>query len=237
MDSPLVPTLLFGFLLGMEHALDADHVVAVSTLVSHSGNLYRSLLTGVFWGIGHTLTLLFAGLLVLLFKVNIPERAALSMEFLVGVVLVILGGQIFLAYRRKKVHAHVHSHGGEGHVHFHSHALGDDHDHDHHPPHLGKASLVGMIHGLAGSAALMLLVLTTVRSTAQGFLYILVFGVGSICGMLLMSTAIALPFALTAGRLERVNETVRVAAGLVSIALGGSVMIEIGLMRGLFATL
>ena len=94
-----------------------------------------------------------------------------------------------------------------------------------------------MIHGLAGSAALMLLVLTTVHSTAQGFLYILVFGVGSICGMLLMSTAIALPFALTAGRLERTNEAVRVAAGLVSIALGGSIMIEIGLIQGLFATL
>ncbi|MFQ5881757.1 MAG: sulfite exporter TauE/SafE family protein [Candidatus Methylomirabilales bacterium] len=237
MDSMGVTTLFVGFVLGMEHALDADHVVAVSTIVSHSRSLWRSSLTGIFWGVGHSLTLVMVGLVVLLFKVHIPERWALSMEFFVGLVLVALGGQILWQYRRKRVHAHVHSHGGEVHIHFHSHALGEDHDHDHHASHLRKPLLVGMIHGLAGSAALMLLVLTTVRSAAQGFLYILVFGVGSIVGMLLTSSLIALPFALTAARFQRINEAIRIVAGVVSIILGAAIMIEIGFLKGLFASL
>jgi ABC-type nickel/cobalt efflux system permease component RcnA len=237
MDATLITTLFFGFILGMEHALDADHVVAVSTIVSHSRSLWRSSLIGIVWGVGHTLTLLMVGLIVLLFKVNIPESWALSMEFLVGVVLVALGGQILWHYRRKKVHAHVHSHDGEVHVHFHSHALGQGHDHEHSPSRLRKPLLVGMIHGLAGSAALMLLVLTTVRSTPQGLLFLFIFGVGSICGMLLMSTLVALPFALTAARFQGINEAVRIVAGVVSIVLGSSIMIEIGLIQGLLSSL
>ncbi len=237
MESTFAVTLFFGFLLGMEHALDADHVVAVSTMVSHSRSFWRSSLIGIVWGIGHTLTLLMVGLIVLLFKVNIPEGWALSMEFLVGVVLVALGVQILWQYQRKRVHAHVHSHGGELHVHFHSHAIGEGHDHDHHPSHLRKPLLVGMIHGLAGSAALMLLVLTTVRSASEGLLFILIFGVGSTCGMLLMSTLVALPFTLTAVRFQRINEAVRIVAGVVSISLGGSIVIEIGLTQKLFSSL
>jgi len=236
MDPPIATTLLFGFLLGMEHALEADHVVAVSTMVSQSRSLYRASLTGISWGIGHTLTLLVAGLVVLFFffKVNIPEGVALSLEFVVGVVLVSLGGEILWGYRRKRIHAHPHSHGGRVHDHFHSHARSDDHGHDHHPPSLGKACLVGMIHGLAGSAALMLLVLTTVRTPVQGMCYLLVFGLGSIAGMLLMSSLVALPFVLTAVRFQWINEAVRMTAGLTSIILGGSLMLRIGFAQGLF---
>lgn len=234
MESTFTTTLFFGFILGMEHALDADHVVAVSTIVSHNRSLWRSSLIGIFWGIGHSLTLLTGGLTVIFFKVKTPEAVALSMEFLVGVVLVVLGGQILCGYRKKKVHAQVHSHGGEVHGHFHSHAVMEDHDHDHHAPVWRKPLLVGMIHGLAGTAAIVLLFLSTVLSTAQGLFFILLFGVGSICGMLLMSTLIALPFTLTAVRFRRINEAVRVAAGVVSIALGGSIILEIGLIQGLF---
>lgn len=237
MDSTFLTTLFFGFVLGIEHALDADHVMAVSTIVSHSRSLWRSSLIGIFWGIGHTLTLVIVGFIVLLFKVKIPERWALSMEFLVGMVLIVLGGQILWQYRRKRVHTHVHSHDGEVHVHFHSHALGEDHDHDHPSSHLRKPLLIGMIHGLAGSGALMLLVLTTVRSASQGLLFILLFGGGSICGMLLMSTLVALPFTLTAARFQRINEVVRIAAGVVSIVLGSSIMVEIGFIKGLFSPL
>lgn len=237
MDAPFVTTLFFGFVLGMEHALDADHVVAVSTIVSHSRSLWRSAVIGVFWGVGHTLTLLVVGLVVILLKVNTPESIALSMEFLVGIVLVGLGVEILRGYRRKRVHAHAHSHGGTVHVHFHSHALGEDHDHDHDAAPSWKPLFVGMIHGLAGSAALMLLVLTTVQSTTEGLLFILLFGGGSICGILLLSTVIAIPFALTAGRLEPINEAVRLVAGLVSMVLGGSIMIEIGLPQRLLLLL
>jgi sulfite exporter TauE/SafE len=235
MDPTVVTTLLFGFVLGMEHALDADHVVAVSTIVSHSRSLRRSSLIGALWGVGHTVTLFVVGFIVLLLNVNIPERAALSIEFLVGVVLVVLGGQILSGYRKKKAHAHMHRHGEEVHAHFHSHALCEDHDHNHHPHPVRKALLIGMIHGLAGSAALVLLVLSTVHSAAYGLLFILLFGVGSICGMLLMSALIALPFALMAGRFQRINEAVRIAAGVVSILLGGSMMLEIG--QGFLASL
>lgn len=237
MDSPVAATLLFGFVLGMEHALDADHVVAVSTLVSDSRRLSRSALIGISWGIGHTFTLLVAGVLVLRFKVHIPASVALSMELCVGVVLVVLGGQILWQYRQKRVHAHIHSHGSEAHVHFHSHASGGDHDHDHDRPSLGRPLLVGMIHGLAGSAAVMLVVLTTVHSVAQGLLFISLFGVGSTCGMLLMSTVIALPFACTAGRLQQFSEAARIAAGVVSIAVGLAIMMKVGMMQGLFASL
>jgi sulfite exporter TauE/SafE len=234
MDPPIATTLFLGFLLGMEHALEADHVVAVSTIVSQSRSLFRASLIGIFWGIGHTLTLLVAGLVVLLLRVNIPEGVALSLEFVVGVVLLALGVQILWGYRQKKVHAHAHSHGGRVHDHFHCHVRSDDHGHDHHPPSLGKSCLVGMIHGLAGSAALMLVVLTTVRTPAQGMCYLLIFGLGSTAGMLLMSSLVALPFALTAIRFQRVNEAVRMVAGLISIGLGGSVMLRIGFAKGLF---
>ncbi|MGH7431547.1 MAG: sulfite exporter TauE/SafE family protein, partial [Candidatus Methylomirabilales bacterium] len=143
-------------------------------------------------------------------------------------VLLALGVQVLWGYRRKRVHAHPHRHGARVHDHFHSHARTDDHGHDHHPPSLGKACLVGMIHGLAGSAALMLLVLTTVRTPVQGMCYLLIFGLGSIAGMLLMSSLVALPFALTAARSQRINEAVRMTAGLTSIILGGSLMLRIG---------
>jgi ABC-type nickel/cobalt efflux system permease component RcnA len=234
MDSSIATTLLFGFLLGIEHALEADHVVAVSTMVSQTRSLSRASLTGISWGMGHTLTLLVAGLVVLFLKVNMPEGVALSLEFVVGVVLVSLGGEILWGYCRKKVHAHPHRHGESVHDHFHSHAQSDDHAHDHHPPSPGKACLVGMIHGLAGSAALMLVVLTTVRTPVQGMCYLLIFGLGSIVGMLMMSSLVALPFALTAVRFQRINEAVRMAAGLTSIALGGSIMLRIGSAQGLF---
>jgi ABC-type nickel/cobalt efflux system permease component RcnA len=234
MDPPIATTLFLGFLLGMEHALEADHVVAVSTIVSQSRSLFRASLIGIFWGIGHTLTLLVAGLVVLFLRVNIPEGVALSLEFVVGLVLLALGVQILWGYRRKRVHAHPHSHGGRVHDHFHSHARSDDHGHDHDPPSLGKSCLVGMIHGLAGSAALMLLVLTTVRTPVHGMCYLLVFGSGSITGMLLMSIVVALPFALTAVRFQRINGAVRMAAALISIALGGSIMLRIGFAQGLF---
>jgi sulfite exporter TauE/SafE len=204
-------------------------------MVSETRSLSRASLIGVSWGIGHTLTLLVAGLVVLFLRVNIPEGVALSLEFVVGLVLLVLGVQVLRGYRRKKVHAHSHRHGARVHDHFHSHARREDHGHDHHPPSLVTSCLVGMIHGLAGSAALMLLVLTTVRTPVQGMCYLLVFGLGSMAGMLLMSSLVALPFALTAMRFQRINNGVRITAGLTSITLGGSLMLSIGFAHGLLA--
>ena len=193
----------------MEHALDSDHIVAVSTIVSLNRRPLRAVLVGAFWGIGHTLTLLLVGLAVIIFKLVIPFQLALSMEFLVGVVLVILGAQILGKYRIKKVHSHPHF------THYH------------------KSILVGVFHGLAGSAALMLFVFSTVRSAFEGVVYILLFGVGSILGMMVVSTIIGLLFALSAHRLASVNRPIRLVAGMVSVILGIIIMINIGIVDGL----
>jgi high-affinity nickel permease len=214
--------LVLGFMLGLKHALDADHVVAVSAIVSENKDLKKSSLLGVFWGFGHTVTLLIVGLIVLLFKISIPENVALSLEFLVGVVLVVLGLTVL-----QKVHLHYHRHEGEKHVHVHSHGHENSHSHQH------KSFAVGVVHGLAGSGTLMLLILATIDTVAQGVFYILIFGLGSILGMLLISTVIGLPFAATAN-FENLNMKIRVAAGIISVLLGVAIIIEIGLVEGLF---
>jgi high-affinity nickel permease len=226
--------MFLGFVLGMRHALDADHVVAVSTIVTKSRSLLRASILGTIWGLGHTATLLLVGLAVLLFKLAIPAKLALSMEFAVGMVLVLLGLSVTKEFILDKVHLHRHSHGREEiHVHIHSHKDTPDHSHGHSMKAEHKSFLVGMVHGLAGSAALMLLVLTTVTSLYVGVLYILVFGLGSILGMAAISALITLPFKLSADRFEAFNYRLRLTAGFLSIALGAAIMFQIGFREGL----
>jgi len=235
MNTALLTTLVLGFALGMKHALDADHVVAVSTIISQYRNPLKATLVGIFWGIGHTTTLLLVGIAVIGFKLVIPDQLALSMEFLVGVILFALGIQILWMYLPKKKHLHVHDHGDKMHAHEHFHLRkGGGEDVQHHPLRQHKSLLLGMMHGLAGSAALMLLVLSTIQSPIEGAIYILVFGVGSILGMMVISTLIGLPFALSSGRFASLNHTIRFIAGLLSTALGIFVMIDIGFIKGLF---
>jgi sulfite exporter TauE/SafE len=221
------PLLTVGLLLGMEHALDADHVVAVSTIVSESRSLLRSLLVGVVWGIGHTVTLLLVGLVVLFLGIAVPSWVALSAEFLVGLILILLGVQILWRYNTKRVHAHYHDHGDGMHIHFHAHEATDAHSHRHEGPRVRKPLLVGMVHGFAGSAALLVLVLSTIQSPLTGVLYILIFGLGSIVGMLAVSALIGLPFLFTLGRFQRLHGGARVLAGLLSIGIGFSTMLQI----------
>lgn len=236
MDPQLLTTLILGFTLGLKHALDPDHVVAVSTIVASERSLLRSTAVGLSWGLGHTLTLLVVGLAVLFLQVRIPEKIAVLMELAVGVMLVVLGMQSIGLYRQKRLHTHPHQHPGEeSHMHLHPQEAGyAEHAHPH-PGSEGrsllagffhdfrlrpKSLLVGMIHGLAGSATLLLLVLTTARSAAQGIAYILLFGLGSIGGMLMVSSLMGLPLAISAERFSWLNEKVGLAAGLVSIGLG-----------------
>ena len=233
MNTTLLTTLVLGFALGIKHALDADHVVAVSTIVSQYRNPLRATLVGIFWGIGHTTTLLLVGIAVIVFKLVIPNQLALSMEFLVGAVLFTLGVQILWKYLPKKKHTHVHDHGQEIHEHFHVHEEGEENIHRH-TPRQHRSLLLGMIHGLAGSAALMLLVLSAIQSPVEGVIYILVFGVGSIIGMMIISTLIGLPFALSSQRFASVNHTIRFMAGALSTLLGIFLMIDIGFVKGLF---
>lgn len=216
----LYTLMAFGLLLGMEHAMDADHVVAVSTIVSESRTLLRSLVVGIVWGIGHTAALLLVGLFILCFQVTVPPSFALSAELMAGLILISLGIQILWKYKKKQIHAHLHRHGTGMHIHFHAHEMTEDHTHEHEGPHVRKPLLVGAVHGLAGSAAVMLLVLSTVRSPLIGVLYILIFGLGSILGMLTVSALVGLPFLLTAGRAQRLHGGAKILAGLFSIALG-----------------
>jgi ABC-type nickel/cobalt efflux system permease component RcnA len=229
-DGSLVGVLGLGLLLGVTHALDADHVAAVSTLVSRERRLGRSCLLGVAWGLGHTAALLVAGIGVIAFKLAISPRLEHGLEMAVAVVLILLGGHVLVqSLREVGLHRHAHTHDGRTHHHLHLHLKHDPgHDaghaggtHDHvHLLGLGRRPfLVGLLHGLAGSAALMLLVLSTISSPAAGLLYIVVFGVGSTAGMLLLSGLIGLPFAL-AGRSPVLQVGLQLMAGAVSLGLG-----------------
>lgn len=231
----LLPALGFGFLLGVKHALDADHIVAISAIVSQSKKLLESTLLGIFWGIGHTLTLLLIGLIVLAFRLTIPVKLALFLELLVGVVLVILGVSVIRAAFGYEIHLHPHEHHKRKHFHFHFHKVsepkgvkGQPHQHEH------RSFFIGMIHGLAGSAALMLLVLTTINSFYIGLLYIILFGIGSILGMSLFSGLLGFSFAFTIERFEKANKAVSLIAGFLSIGLGLVIVVEIGLLKRLF---
>jgi ABC-type nickel/cobalt efflux system permease component RcnA len=223
-----------GFLLGLKHATEADHLVAVTTIVSEQRSVARSALVGALWGVGHTAALLAAGVVVILLEVTIPERVAAALEFCVALMIVFLGTRVlFLALRnRRHIHVHAHTHGGRTHTHLHFHEHTDAHaatdsrapSHERHGALGGwRPVVVGVVHGLAGSAALTLLVLTEVLrngSRALGLAYLLIFGVGSIGGMMLMSAIISLPFVFTASRFTRVDAPVRLLAGLLSVAFG-----------------
>lgn len=222
MDTSLVAALGLGFLLGLRHAMEADHVAAVSTFVSRERTLLRSCLRGTFWGIGHTAALLAAGVAVIAFKVRIPPEFERIVETVIALVLILLGGHVLLrAVGSLSLHSHEHVHDGVRHRHTHVH-IGPHgaHDHVHLFADARKPLLLGLLHGLGGGGALVLVVLTTLPSPAAAFLYILVFGLGSTAGMLVLSGLIGLPFKLLAGGSERLVTVLQMVVGLVSIAIG-----------------
>jgi high-affinity nickel permease len=221
MDGSLVTALGLGLLLGLRHALDADHVAAVSTLVSRERGLVRACLLGAFWGAGHTLALLGAGIAVIAFKLTITPGVEEALERTVGLVLVLLGGHVLLrALGGLRVHGHEHTHDGVAHRHAHLHVGSSDAAHVHLIQLGGRPFVVGLLHGLAGSAALTLLVLGTIPSPIGALAYIVVFGVGSTAGMLLLSGLVGLPVALAAHGAHRLQTAIQVVAGIGSAALG-----------------
>jgi len=227
-------TLGLGLLLGLKHAFDSDHLIAVSTIVTRERSAWRSLWIGLFWGIGHTFTLLLVGLAVLGLKKQIPPPVGLSLECLIGLVLVGLGLTTLYDCWRKQVHAHRHVHADTLHTHFHMHANSPAHQHSH-PVRLGlRPVVIGMFHGLAGSAALMLLVVATIPSPALGLMYIAIFGCGSIISMGLISLLMGVFFSLATDRLHDLEYGVRLAIGTLSTAFGAWMVVEIGFIHGLF---
>lgn len=229
-------TLFLGWLMGMEHALDADHVVAVSTIASRSRNLWQSCIIGIFWGLGHSATLLLMCLLMMGLHYQLPGKAGLAFEFTVGVVLVLLGAGILKEYVMRRLHAHAHEHGLQTHAHFHLHAQNPGHEHDHPVRQRARALGIGAIHGLAGSAALMILVASRLDSWYMALAYVFIFGLGAIMGMLLISGLLSLPFLLAARTSDTLHRNIRLLTGTASVALGLFIMWDIGLVRGLFRT-
>ncbi len=248
----LVALLVLGFFLGMRHATDPDHVIAISTIVSRHRTVKSAALIGLAWGLGHTLTILVVGGGIILFGWVIPARLGLSMELAVGMMLIVLGvtnlREVLDQLRggAAPTHSHPHNHGDYIHNHPHGHA---PETHPHRPDQtpvawfdrqLGSTGLyrlvrpvaVGVVHGLAGSAAIALLVLTAIGNSAWSVFYLIVFGAGTIMGMMLITAGIALPFAhdrMPSSWLGRL----KVASGVISVGFGCFLTYHIGIAQGL----
>jgi ABC-type nickel/cobalt efflux system permease component RcnA len=249
-----ISIIALGFFLGMRHATDPDHVIAVTTIVSRYRKVSHAAWIGILWGCGHTLTILLVGGGIILFGWVIPARIGLSMEFSVGLMLVLLGflnltgvlqwiNRNVSAFTGSLEHEHVHRHGDLVHSHSHSHdsqnkplEWGDSKFSEIGFYRLVRPLIVGLVHGLAGSAAVALLVLTTIRDPRWAIAYLLVFGIGTIAGMMLITAAIAAPFIYSSKRFSNIGHVMRVASGVISVAFGLFVIYEIGFVNGLFTS-
>ncbi|MCG6860007.1 MAG: hypothetical protein LJE70_01775 [Chromatiaceae bacterium] len=228
----MLTVLLLGFLIGIQHALEADHVAAVASLATRSRSIADTVRQGAAWGLGHTLTLLFFGSLVLLLDAAVSERVAEGLELAVACMLILLGADVLRRLLRDRVHFHRHRHGNVLHMHAHSHTGAVEHALDPHShAHLRglpiRALLVGMMHGMAGTAALMVLALKTIATPLQGFLYILLFGVGSMVGMAALAAIISLPLSYSARSLTWAHNGLQLLVGLFTIGLGGLMAYQI----------
>jgi len=224
-EAAVFSVLAFGFVLGLQHATEADHLAAVSTIVSEKKNLLTASFVGGLWGIGHTISLFVVGILVIFLKLELSETTQARLEACVGLMLVLLGLNVLRKLiRGERIHMHVHEHDGHRHTHVHTHE-GEPVEPSHHrlSP---RSVVVGMIHGLAGSGAFMLFVLPSIPSTTLALAYIIIFGIGSIGGMMAMSFLIGLPFYFTAGRFDTLNRAIRLIAGIFSLGLGFSIIYE-----------
>ena len=236
----LINTLLLGFLIGLKHALEADHVAAVASLASKTTSVREGLALGATWGLGHTITLFIFSSIVLIFDTVVSEQLALTLEFFVGCMLVLMGGAIIKEIIKKRVHLHKHKHSdGTTHLHFHSHAQenvehqSNPHQHTHKQQFSIRALLVGMMHGMAGSAALIVLTLNSVSSIGTRLVYIFLFGIGSVVGMALLSLMIIIPLRHSEYAANRTYQGLQVFIGLVTLFLGMIIMYETSVTNGL----
>ena len=224
-------TLGLGFSLGLKHATEADHLAAVSAIVSERQSLRESARVGAIWGIGHSASLFLAGLLVIVLGIAIPERLASILEFCVALMIVTLGSRLLYVtlIKNQNVHVHTHTHAGLPHRHLHFHQGQDAHPvtQSHEGAHSGlsrwRTFLVGVVHGLAGSAALTLVVLTEVMqrgSVLLGLSYLVIFGIGSLAGMTIMSGLIGLPFAIGFSYSRKLPQVLQLTAAVASVLFG-----------------
>tara|TARA_R110000787_G_scaffold285993_1_gene403014 strand:- start:1210 stop:1962 length:753 start_codon:yes stop_codon:yes gene_type:complete len=225
--------LLLGFLIGMVHALEADHLAAVSTL--SNGGKNKLLLRGAVWGLGHTVTLLVVSIGVIVFSLVISQRSAAALEFAVGVMLVFLGVQVVHRFRKERLHYHVHQHEGQKrHMHVHSHA-GDKvdhaqsiHDHEHAERFALKAFVVGLLHGAAGSSGLIVLAVSTTGDPWLAVSYVGLVGLGSALGMAALSVVVGWPVLQAPKIAKGLHTGVQMTIAAVVVAIGLSIMWETG---------
>jgi high-affinity nickel permease len=268
----LIAILGFGFLLGMRHATDPDHVIAVSTIVSRERSIMKAGLIGALWGVGHTVTILIVGAAIILLDIAIPTRLGLTMEFSVGLMLILLGvlnltGALTwitdkFSPAHPKVegsHAHLHEHDAQLHIHWHTHAGESQHHGESMAPprwfdktaakatlsgsstglglfHTLRPLFIGLVHGLAGSAAVALLVLSTIHNPKWAVLYLLIFGVGTVAGMMLITAVISLPFSFAGYKFAWLNKGLIFGSGVLSLAFGVFICYHIGFVDGLFTS-
>jgi high-affinity nickel permease len=228
MSDPSYATILgIGFLLGLRHALDTDHLAAVSTVLAERPSLLASGAVGLWWGIGHTLTLLLIGSIVLAWGLQIPAEFEFIAESGVGILLIVLGGMLALKLYRERWHVHSHHHDGQSHVHLHSHQQANDHRHRHWMTESIRPLCIGMAHGLAGSAALMLMILATTTGVASGLLSIFIFGLGSIAGMMVIGMTISIPVIWSRSISRRLFVGVQGFASLASVLVGVWMLVKL----------
>lgn len=258
----LLTIVAIGFFLGMRHATDPDHVIAVSTIVTREHDVKRSALIGAAWGVGHTLTILAVGGSIILFKIALPPRLGLAMELAVGLMLILLGARNIRAMvnwsaeragiskdSHNEERPQYHAHGDYVHAHHHPRS----HDHPHNPKknpvalmdqrfsqnalyQLLRPLIIGIVHGMAGSAAIALLVLSTIKNVGWGLAYLGFFGFGTILGMMLITLAMGSTFAYGQKRFVNIGRHFGLAAGLISVVFGLFIAYQIGFVDGLFTS-
>lgn len=230
----MIPSvILLGFFLGMRHATDPDHVIAVGTIVSREARIGSALLIGVLWGIGHSLTILVVGGMIVLCGLTIPPRLGFGMEFSVGVMLIVLGVTTVGERLWRIARSREDERGLAAAAHGHEHGFGGGRMTPWNAPRALRPFVVGVVHGLAGSAAVALLVVAMIPSPSWAMLYLLVFGLGTLAGMVLVTAATALPFVYAVRRVAAMNRYLAMASGVLSVGFGLFVVYRIGIVEGL----
>lgn len=236
----LTAILLIGFLLGMRHATDPDHVVAITTIIARQPELKKAGFIGVLWGIGHTCTVFVVGAMIIVFRVTIPPRVGLSMEFAVAAMLIILGilnltGTLKQLQERFLINSFPKDAAANLKVGNSNRTL------DRTFQGLGayaffRPLFVGIVHGLAGSAAVALLVMATMHDAWSAIAYLLLFGLGTIIGMVLITMLIAMPFLVAGRRFSGLNRGMTIASALISMGFGLFLSVQIAYVDGLFSS-
>jgi cytochrome c biogenesis protein CcdA len=232
----MIGFLILGFLIGMSHALEADHLSAISTMMSDAkGSKKRLAFRGATWGLGHTITLFAICTAVILFGATLTVRMTAILEFSVGMMLIILGLDVYRRFRKKKLHFHGHQHdAGPKHIHAHSHKeakiphVSDSHLHEHPNRFPLKAFAIGLVHGAAGSAGLLALAVAATQSVGSAILYILAFGVGSILGMAALTYTVAWPLAWVERGMGWMHTALNVTSAGLAIAIGSYILTQTG---------